>query len=205
MARMENDRIPKAILFGLLSGKRSAHRPKKTWRDCARLDVHQLPDWHQVATSSRRDWRQFYLGLHDKDNSDTDRLSVSCRTCRREFRRLGDLKRHKCAAIRRLPAHLQLGSCCYPRCNRWFLSKGGLASHKSTASSGLQRSAPTPLPTPASSAVSLCLECRFHCHVCVPRILSICAIYKLACAIYKLQIGCAVYKSGAQSRNRITS
>ena len=182
MARMEDDRIPKALLFGSFPGKRPAHGPRKRWRDCARLDVHQLPEWYQVATSSRRDWRQFYLGLHDKDNSDTDRSSVSCRTCRREFRRLGDLKRHKCAAIRRLPAHLQPGSCCCPRCNRWFLSKGGLASHKCTTSSGQQRSAPTPSPTPASSAVSLCLKCRFHCHVCNRCVLSAPGVKRHRCS-----------------------
>ena len=48
--------------------------------------------------------------------------------------------------------------------------------------SGQQRSAPTPSPTPASSASLLCLKCRFHCHVCNRCVLSVPGVKRHRCS-----------------------
>ena len=44
-----------------------------------------------------------------------------------------DLKRHKCRAGSELPIHVQAGAVQCNKCNRWFVSNGGLAVHAYSA------------------------------------------------------------------------
>ena len=52
LARMEDFRMPKQLLFGELTKTRPRHGPKKRWRDLAVTDVRTLGierDWFEIA------------------------------------------------------------------------------------------------------------------------------------------------------------
>ena len=110
VARMEDERIPKALLFGSFPNKRPAHGPRKRWRDCVRSDVKPLDDWYEVATSSRSKWRKAYRCLPDKQNRPRP-SPVVCQTCHRSFSRVSDRTRHKCTATRALALTLSMPAC----------------------------------------------------------------------------------------------
>ena len=54
---------------------------------------------------------------------------VVCPECHRRFRRISDLKRHKCIAEREY-IHQQKGAIECQTCKKYFRSKGGYAIHK---------------------------------------------------------------------------
>ena len=69
VARMDDDRIPKRMLFGWLSQRRPAHGTKMRWRDRARKDLKKFGieegSWYRVA-QERGSWRERYrAGLVD--------------------------------------------------------------------------------------------------------------------------------------------
>ena len=60
IARMDNSRLPKRLLFGWLPQKRPAHGTKMRWRDRVRKDMKQFGlderSWFQMA-QDRDQWR----------------------------------------------------------------------------------------------------------------------------------------------------
>ena len=164
VARIEDERIPKALLFGSFPNKRPAHGPRKRWRDCVRSDVKPLDDWYEVATSSRSKWRKAYRCLADKQNRPRP-SPVVCQTCHRSFSHVSDRKRHKCTATRALPVSQQPGSRHCDQCDRWFRSKGGFARHNCSPATSSAEASSDILESPVTNNMS-CERCSFHCARC---------------------------------------
>ena len=58
--RMEDERLPKCLLFSSLERTRPACGPRKRWRDCVVSDLRArgvADSWVDIATTSRTDWR----------------------------------------------------------------------------------------------------------------------------------------------------
>ena len=63
VARMDDVRLAKQLLFGTLPSRRPAHGPHRRWKDCAVKDLRSRDleaDWYRVACDSRPDWRLAY-------------------------------------------------------------------------------------------------------------------------------------------------
>ena len=154
VARMPEDRIPKALLFSLLDQRRPPGGPRKRWRDSVRCDLkslNALSGWYEAA-QSRSTWRELYLPQPNFQRHFPSSTAVCCRLCRREFSRPSDFKRHKCLAERLLPVHEQSGAVQCPRCGVWFRSAGGLAVHTCRVSA-------MPSASPATQDSRDTLEC----------------------------------------------
>ena len=95
MARMDDDRAPKCVLFGELPATRPCHGPKRRWRDVVLSDLESLgvdKTWCGLA-QDRDQWRQQCV----RGRSPPPQLTrtLTCELCGRLFRRPGDLKRHQ--------------------------------------------------------------------------------------------------------------
>ena len=58
LGRMEDDRLPKKVLFGEMRKKRACHGPKKRWRDQMSGDLLALgmkEEWYQLC-QDRKEW-----------------------------------------------------------------------------------------------------------------------------------------------------
>ena len=58
LGRMEEDRLPKRVLFGELRKKRACHGPKKRWRNQMSGDLQAVKmkeDWYQLC-QDRKEW-----------------------------------------------------------------------------------------------------------------------------------------------------
>ena len=129
VARIDEDRIPKRMLFGWLPQQRPAHGTKMRWRDRARKDLKKFGieegSWYKVA-QDRGSWRErCHVGLEDatekrmEDNKMRKRrkaaglssevssqlgevtaLLFKCDTCQRTFSRRQDIARHRCVTTR---------------------------------------------------------------------------------------------------------
>ena len=119
LARMEDIRLPKRLLFGWLPQCRPAHGTKLRRRDRVRKDLKRFHIderiWYRIA-KERGHWRaECREGLSkcteeslEKDRMKREAAAVStseststsalilCDTCRRSFRRRQDIARHKC-------------------------------------------------------------------------------------------------------------
>ena len=107
VARMDNNRLPKQLLFGELVRPRPRHGTKKRWRDVARADlqVREIEEkWYEMA-QDRKMWSRICKQCNDFEsrvcrpsqaNPDQSNPSSAypCR-CGRHFRRKGDLTRHQ--------------------------------------------------------------------------------------------------------------
>ena len=63
VARLEDIRLLKQILFGTQLSRRPAHGPRRRWKDCTVKDLRTRgleADWFKVACDSRSDWRLAY-------------------------------------------------------------------------------------------------------------------------------------------------
>ena len=52
LGRMEEERLPKKLLFGELANKRSCHEMKKRWREKVKLDLQAIgvgDGWYDLA------------------------------------------------------------------------------------------------------------------------------------------------------------
>ena len=133
MARLDDGRVPKQLLFGCLPSTRPACGPRRRWRDVVASDLDRLgistAEWYGLARN-RQGWRSDVLdaSLDPPDLPQDSR--VQCVTCSCSFRWAGDRARHKCVAERRLPTHLQRGAVQCLMCSRWFASSGGMAVHR---------------------------------------------------------------------------
>ena len=107
VGHMDEERLPKRVLFGELRKKRPRHGAKKRWRDVARANVEAIgasEKWYRVC-QDRKTWFQICCEGVEKvsktrlastcpANYQTQRSNISC-DCGRSFRRQGDLTRHK--------------------------------------------------------------------------------------------------------------
>ena len=124
VARMQEDRIPKRLLFGWFTHRRPMHGCKLRWRDRVRKDLKRFKidegKWYRDA-KERDIWRaqcregldictkeRFEDRIRKEAASTIDRHDTSsntattpfvCDTCHRSFRRQ-DIARHKCQMTR---------------------------------------------------------------------------------------------------------
>ncbi len=117
VARMDDDRLPKKLLFGWLPQKRPAHGTKMRWRDEIRRDFKNFnireDNWFQLA-QERETWRaackeglcactEMRLEMDRKRRCSyvvADTTPFVCEICHRAFRRRQDINRHKCQRSR---------------------------------------------------------------------------------------------------------
>ena len=141
VARMPDQRMPKAALFGWLAEPRPRCGPCKRWRDVVRADLNVIAvsecEWYEEACRSRAGWRALCrCGFESHAemqavaaHTEPQRRDVECEICNRSFRRECDKKRHKCISERQKPVSEQSGATQCAVCSRWFRSRGGLAVH----------------------------------------------------------------------------
>ena len=125
--------------FSWLPQSRPSGGPRRRWRDVIRKDLKDAGisenRWYKIAATSRAEWRRICRQLSEvtehQSNQTHDQPTdlVQCPTCLRSFRRISDMKRHKCLEERRKPINEQQGAVQCSICERWFASKGGLAVH----------------------------------------------------------------------------
>ena len=97
MARMDEAFLPKIILFSWLPLIRPACSPHRRWRSV----VHH--DWYGLA-ENQPEWIQFVSNaVMESENNQSRVLAYVCQECNRQFRRSGDLARHKCIEERPKP------------------------------------------------------------------------------------------------------
>ena len=93
LARMEDNRIPKRLLFGELLKTRPCYGTPKRWHDNEANDLKgcNLSDWYGVA-QKWPDWKTVYNTIQSSTSEDAPTPLV-CR-CGRVFRGCQDLTRH---------------------------------------------------------------------------------------------------------------
>ena len=106
LARMDDDRLSKSVLFSWLPQPRPRCGPRRRWRDVVRKDLKGIEVdeavWYEEARKSRAEWRTTYCtGLEICRDDQTSQASevakeVLCELCSRSFRKESDKKRHKC-------------------------------------------------------------------------------------------------------------
>ena len=95
VARMEDHRLPKCVLFGELPAPRPARGPRKRWRDVVMDDFASVEPpvptcgWYDAA-QNRPEWR----AIARRPPKAPSATGYGC-ACGRMFRRSGDLKRHQ--------------------------------------------------------------------------------------------------------------
>ena len=107
VGRMNEERLPKRVLFGELRKKRPRHGTKKRWRDVARSNVEAIGTgerWYSLC-QDRKIW--FRMCCEGVEKVSKTRQENTCPAnyraqtseficdCGRSFRRQGDLTRHK--------------------------------------------------------------------------------------------------------------
>ena len=169
VARMDDDRTPRQLLFGSLLPTRPACGPRKRSRDAVRTDIRHLHlegDWFDTA-QQQGEWRTAFRTASPPQPASRER--IQCSICNRSFSKSRQ-PRHKCTEERRKPVADQAGSRQCTACLRWFRSPGGLAVHKYL---DMPPSA-TPVHGQATAAGPLCDIrqwlvlpcCRVHCSQC---------------------------------------
>lgn len=107
VGRMEEERLPKRVLFGELRKKRPCHGVKRRWRDVARSNVEAIgvsDRWYELC-QDRKEWFELCCEGVERvsqtrqrntcpANNQSQSRSFNC-ACGRSFRRQGDLTRHK--------------------------------------------------------------------------------------------------------------
>ena len=137
MARMDDSRMPKQLLYGELVKPRPRHGTKRRWRDLAVADIQTIGvarTWYEVA-QNRKEWAEICKRCYAADsesctaNSSNSDGSYLC-SCGRSFRRQGDLKRHSrfCDGAYQL-SRRQTSSSFECLCGRTFRRQGDLTRH----------------------------------------------------------------------------
>ena len=94
VARMEDSRLPKSLLFGELPHTRPPHGPKKRWRDIIVSDLASIgltySTWYEAAQDRKLWWARC------QEQQERPRPPrVICPSCRHDFSCPSDLKRHQ--------------------------------------------------------------------------------------------------------------
>ena len=153
--RLDDDRIPKQLLYGELSvGSRPQHKPKKRFKDCVKdslaLCKIDNPDWEMVACDRNR-WRKMvYSGsrcFQDNaniwaktkraakkgDNIDPDLSQFVCKECGRVCLSSAGLTSHRRSHAERplanYEAFLGINQLACEECGKVCKSRSGLARH----------------------------------------------------------------------------
>ena len=138
VARMEDDRLPKQLLFGELLTVRPRHGPKLRWRDVIVKDVQRMGldaiNWYEVAQNQPR-WYELCQSISSGGGPRGPSVvtgSFVC-GCGRTFGRSGDLTRHRkyCNDQPPPPKHSEFRC----GCGRLFRRKGDLKRHQHYCSS----------------------------------------------------------------------
>jgi len=133
VARMNDNRLPKQILFGELLTARPSHGPKQRWRDVVLRDIQGLGldalNWYDAAQDRSR-WRDLCLTISSGGVPRGPSVvtgSFSC-GCGRTFGRSGDLTRHRNYCTGQPPPPRQMEFYC--ECGRVFHRKGDRTRHQ---------------------------------------------------------------------------
>ena len=103
IARMDDHRLPKQLLFGELQRKRPRPGTKRRWRNLMAADVQSTglgEEWYAVAQDRKKWTKRCEQGGSDEDsesraaNNSIDPNNMFPCSCGRIFRRRGDLTRH---------------------------------------------------------------------------------------------------------------
>ena len=126
MARMDDSKMSKQLLFGELVKPHPRHGTKRRMRDVAVVNLQAIGVgrvWYEVA-QNRKEWAKICKWCYASDNescaanSSNSDSSHPC-SCGRSFRRQGDLTRHSRFCDRsHLPNHRQMSTnfeCLYGR------------------------------------------------------------------------------------------
>ena len=143
LARMEDSRMPKQLLFGELARTRPRHSTKRRWRDLAEADVQAVGlgrAWYEVA-QDRKEWeeicRQCRASDSNKDgghsaanSSNTNTDSFYPCSYGRSFQRQGDLTQHSrfCDGAQH-QSHRETASIFDCPCGRTFRRQGDRTRH----------------------------------------------------------------------------
>ena len=153
--RLDDDRIPKQLLYGELSvGSRPQHKPKKRFKDCVKdsLALCKIddPDWEMVACDRNR-WRKMvYSGsrcfqdnaniwaktkraARKGDNINPDLSQFVCKECGRVCLSSAGLTSHRRSHAERplanYEAFLGINQSACEECGKVCKSRSGLARH----------------------------------------------------------------------------
>ena len=157
LARLDNNRLPKQLLFAHLPRTRPFCGPRHRWKDVVQADltVAGVHNWFQSA-NDRGEWRDIVSAAAGV--KEPAPKTIVCHVCGRLFRRRADMARHKCTAVRQLPVSQQPGSVQCPACSRWLRSRGGLAVHKCLGSGNCDDR--PPFDAPPVAEVPVCTACQ---------------------------------------------
>ena len=103
VARMDDSRLPKQLLFGWLPHLRPAHGVKLRWRDKVRRDLKTFrineSTWYALA-HDRQSWLLQYTKGASQVPLQLRHDLLVCSVCTRSFRRPQDMVRHNCDSVR---------------------------------------------------------------------------------------------------------
>ena len=101
VARMNDNRLPKQLLFGWLPQCRPPHGVKLRWRDRVRRDLRTFhideAGWYVLA-QDRREWHRVCKGGSSVSSTARDGRFY-CDGCQRSFSRSQDKARHSCDSV----------------------------------------------------------------------------------------------------------
>ena len=115
LARMDNSRLPKQLLFGELIKTRSRHGPKRRWRDLVVMDIKTfgIGDWYEIAQDRQQwttvcKWICASAGVGEVCIANTSLIRSFTCTCECSFKCSGDLTRHQHFCGTQHPDHVNL-------------------------------------------------------------------------------------------------
>ena len=140
VARMDDGRMPKQLLFGELVRPRPRRGTKRRWKDLAVADLQVAGierAWYEVA-QDRKEWAAICKQCHTSDSCDGESCAANSSNsdglylcpCGHSFRLQGDLTRHSrfCDGSQQ-PSHRQTVSTFRCLCGRTFRRQGDLTRH----------------------------------------------------------------------------
>ena len=151
--RLQDDRIPKQLLYGeLATGRRLVSKPKKRFRDCTKDNLKQmsidLNSWEDIALN-RKVWREkIHKGVEHFETARIEHAKL-----KRSARKMEDIN---------IPGgKWSKADLTCPHCNRILLSRAGYVAHiKSHNENSVPLRKPS-LPLNKGNKCSLCqLQCK---------------------------------------------
>ena len=153
--RLDDDRIPKQLLYGeLYVGSHPQHKPKKRFKDCVKdslaLSKIDDPDWEMVACDRYRWKKMVYSGsrcfqdnaniwaktkraARKGDNIDPDLSQFVCKECGRVCLSSAGLishwRSHAGRPLANYESHLGINQLAFEECGKVCKSRSDLARH----------------------------------------------------------------------------